>query len=146
MKLEIEAYITGCSVFLLIKPESEEAEFGKVMSSVLRWGAVNPSEVNLTNAPLSIRHVLGNVTEAYGGSLGLDNEEFEGMLLVGSGGNVVVNGRFKSCTGEVPIGIVNDLAGKLVNSLMSIYGTVTSLVHIYKFTGRLTMEASTLPP
>ncbi|MFP3196525.1 MAG: hypothetical protein RXQ74_06610, partial [Caldivirga sp.] len=62
------------------------------------------------------------------------------------GGNVVVNGRFKSCTGEVPIGIVNDLAGKLVNSLMSIYGTVTSLVHIYKFTGRLTMEASTLPP
>jgi hypothetical protein len=37
MKLEIEAYITGCSVFLLIKPESEEAEFGKVTSSVLRW-------------------------------------------------------------------------------------------------------------
>jgi hypothetical protein len=29
MKLEIEAYITGCSVFLLIKPEREETEFGK---------------------------------------------------------------------------------------------------------------------
>jgi hypothetical protein len=29
MKLEIEAYITGCSVFLLIKPKSEETEFGK---------------------------------------------------------------------------------------------------------------------
>ena len=37
MKLEIETYITGCSVLLLIKPESEEAEFGKVTSSVLRW-------------------------------------------------------------------------------------------------------------
>lgn len=145
MNFEVEVVIIGCNVFILIKPESKEAEVGKVISSVLRWGSINIDEVNTVGMPLMMRLLLNNAVEAYGGSLSLDNDEFRGALLIGERGNVVLSGEFKQCKGELQSTVINDLSNKLINMLMSIYGNVTSTIYVYRFVERLNIEASTLP-
>lgn len=141
----MEVFLNGCDVFILIKPRSEGEELGKVMSSILRWSTTSADNVNMINAPLSIRLALGDVNEVYGGSLSLDNDEFNGLLLVGEEGDVVLSGRFKSCVRDTSPVLAIELANKLVNSLMSVYGNITSSVYVYRLVEKSTVEASTIP-
>lgn len=145
MDFELEAFLNGCDVFVLVKPKSEGDDLGKVMSSILRWSITNVDNVNISNAPLSVRLALGNINEAYGGSLSLDNDEFNGLLLVGEEGTVVLSGRFKSCVRDTSPILAIELSNKLVNSLMSVYGNISSLVYVYRLVEKSAVEASTIP-
>ncbi|MGC9137381.1 hypothetical protein [Caldivirga sp.] len=145
MDFELEVFLNGCDVFMLIKPRNEETELGRVMSSILRWSITNADEANIINAPLAARLALGGINEAYGGSLSLDNDEFNGLLLVGEGGNVMLSGRFKSCVRDTSSILAIELSNKLVNSLMSVYSNISSSIYVYRLVEKSTVEASTIP-
>ena len=145
MRFDLEAFADKCNVSILIVPEDKDADLGKVVSSILRLSSANVDySAMLNNAPLSVRIILGSVKDAYGGSLSFNNLHFEGFVLIGDKGDVVVSGRLNPC-GESQVAPIVEFVNKLMETLMRVYGNIIGSINIYSLAGRLEIEVSTTP-
>lgn len=138
----MDVLINMCDIYIILELSEADENVGRVVSSTLRWGQ---GTVDISNEPPLIRQLLGEVKEAYQGSLDLGGEVFDGSLIIGERGVSVIRGRLSSCRNEQDIKGALDLASKLLNTLMTIYGALTSRVNIYRLFERSTIEASTIP-